>query len=124
MLTGDVKYKTIDKTETLQFYEEYTFTNNYDYDRLIKADDKGNFIVHLVGKNGEPIRNHQVNFKINHQLSDKRRLFNISNSFEADKEGKIYVNNVDNYKGIIINSKCFEFNQKYIPRKEITILEN
>ena len=59
-LSGEIQPKTRDEIETLRFSQNYIFNRRFEYDTLIKKNNNGNYIIHLLGKNGEPKINHQI----------------------------------------------------------------
>ena len=66
-LSGEIKPKTRDNTETLKFSKDYYFNRNFEFDTLIKKNSSGNYIAHLLGKNGEAKANHQVEVGLEHK---------------------------------------------------------
>ena len=123
-LSGEIKSKTRDSTETLRFSQNYLFTRRFEYDTLIKKNDNGNYIIHLLGKNGEPKIYHQVEVRLQHKYQ-----LNINNNqpilMESDSEGKIDLGKLTDVRNITIDKNTFEIEElpKYIYHP-VTILEN
>ena len=69
-LSGEIKPKTRDNIETLSFSKDYLFNRKFEYDTLIKKNNNGNYIIHLLGKNGEPKINHQIEFFLEHKYQN------------------------------------------------------
>jgi len=88
VLSGEIKSQTRDNIETLSFSQEYFFNRRFEYDALIKQNNNGNYIVHLLGENGEPKINHQVELNLEHK---QQGVINNGQSIlmESDFEGKI-----------------------------------
>ena len=125
-LSGEIKPKTRDNTETLKFSKNYNFNRNFEYDTLIKKDSNGNYIAHLLGKNGEAKANHQVDLDLEHKYEP-----NINNNgepilMESDKEGKIDLGNLNDVRNIRLDKYNFEIEQlpKFSYMHWMTILEN
>ena len=49
-LSGTIKPKTRDNIETLRFSQQYIFNRRFEYDTLIKKNNNGNYIIHLLVK--------------------------------------------------------------------------
>ena len=125
ILSGDIEYKTKDKKETLSFSKDYYFNHGKDYDMLIKKNDKGNYIFNLLGRNGEPKPNHQVNIKLTHSIQQEINKNNFI-LLESDKEGKIDLGKLTDINRCTIDSKLYSLEPlpKHVYLHEITILEN
>ena len=125
ILSGEIKPKTRDKTEILQFSQEYFFNRNFEFYTLIKKNNNGNYIVHLLGKNGEPKINHQIDLHLTHFLQDP---FNNNESIimESDFEGKIDLGKLKEVMDIKLNQDYFliEGKMKFSYMPSMTILEN
>ena len=124
-LSGEIKPKTKDNTETLRFFQDYLFNRRFEYDTLMKKNSNGNYIVHLLGKNGEPKINHQVELHLEHKYQN-----NINNNesilMESDFEGKIDLGKLNDITNIRLDKNSFEIEQlpKFTYMPFITILEN
>ena len=124
-LSGEIKPKTRDDVETLNISQELHFNRNFEYDKLIKQDINGNYILHFLGRNGEPKGNHQVELNINHKFQ-----FIINNDkyilLESDLEGKINLGKLDDVENFEIDKTSFEIEQfpKFTYMSSMTILEN
>ena len=124
-LSGEIKPKTRENTETLRFSQDYLFNRRFEYDVLMKKNSNGNYIVHLLGKNGEPKINHQVELHLEHKYQH-----NINNNesilMESDFEGKIDLGKLNDIRSIRLDRNTFEIEQlpKFTYMPSITILEN
>jgi len=122
VLSGEIKPKTRDAVEELSFNQEYRFNRRFEYDTLIKQNNNGNYIIHLLGKNGEPKINHQVELHIEHKQQP-----NINNILmESDFEGRIDLGKLNGVSNVSIDQNLFEIEQlpKYTYLPTMTILEN
>jgi len=122
VLSGEIKPKTRDAVEELSFNQEYHFNRRFEYDTLIKQNSNGNYIIHLLGKNGEPKINHQVELSLEHKQQN-----NINNILmESDYEGKIDLGKLHDVRNVNIDQNIFEIEQlpKYTYLPMMTILEN
>ena len=121
-LSGEIKYKTKDYTETLKYEEQYLFNRKYECDYLFKKDDNGNYIINILGRNGESKKKQQL--KIDLKDINQNEIKDIL--MESDSEGKINLGNLNNIKYVNYNGNNIEImeklNNSYID--EITILEN
>ena len=125
VLSGEIKPQTRDNIETLSFSQEYVFNRRFEYDTLIKQNNNGNYIVHLLGKNGEPKINHQVELNLEHK---QQGVINNGQSIlmESDFEGKIDLGKLNDVRNVRLDRNSFEIEQspKYIYLPMMTILEN
>ena len=121
-LSGEIKLKTRDKIQTLSISKNLNFNRKFEYDKLMKQDVNGNYILHLLGKNGEPKGNHQVELK----FKFKGKNYNNSILLESDLEGKINLGKLDEVKELEIDKSLFEIQQlpKFTYLPSMTILEN
>ena len=124
-LSGEIKPKTRDDVEALNISQELDFNRNFEYDKLIKQDINGNYILHFLGRNGEPKGNHQVELNINHKFQS---IINNNKSIllESDLEGKINLGKLDDVEEFEIDKTSFEIEQfpKFTYMSSMTILEN
>ena len=125
-LSGDIKYKTRDETENLKFSKRYDFTRNFEFDTLFKKNSNGNYICHLLGKNGEPKINHQIDLGLEHKYEP-----NINNNgeqilMESDYEGKIDLGKLTDVEYVSLDKNTFKIEQspKFTYLSSMTILEN
>ena len=124
ILSATINYKSISKEENLSFSKSYGFTRNYEYDTLIKKNDEGNFIIHFLGKNGEPKINHSISLNIKHSIQkslDKDNQILL----ESNSEGIINLGNLKDVNSIKIDKEKININQmtKHSYSNEMTILE-
>ena len=124
-LSGEIKPKTREGTETLRFSQSYLFNRRFEYDTLIKKNNNGNYIIHLLGKNGEPKINHQIELHLQHKYQDVVNN-NESILMESDFEGKIDLGKLNEIRNIRIDNNHFEIEQlpKFTYMPNMTILEN
>ena len=124
-LSGEIKPKTREGTETLRFSQSYLFNRRFEYDTLIKKNNNGNYIIHLLGKNGEPKINHQIELNLQHKYQDVVNN-NESILMESDFEGKIDLGKLNDIRNIRIDNNHFEIEQlpKFTYMPNMTILEN
>ena len=124
-LSGEIKPKTRDNVETLNISQELHFNRNFEYDKLMKQDIDGNYILHFLGRNGEPKGNHQVELNINHKFQS---IINKDKSIllESDLEGKINLGKLNDVEKLEIDKTSFEIEQfpKLTYMSSMTILEN
>ena len=125
ILSGKINYMSINKEENLSFSKTYEFTRDYEYDTLIKKNDEGNYLIHFLGKNGEPKINHSVNLNINHvfqkKLNDGKAIL-----LESDSEGVINLGNLKDVNSIKLDKQTvININQmpKHSYYEKMTILE-
>ena len=125
ILSGEIKLKTIDKIEILQFSQQYFFNRNFEFNTLIKKNNNGNYIVHLLGKNGEPKINHQIDLHIEYRYQESSNI-NEPIILESDFEGKIDLGKLDNVNNIKLNHNYFQIEGqlKFTYMSSMTILEN
>jgi hypothetical protein len=125
VLSGEIKPQSRDNIETLSFSQEYFFNRRFEYDTLIKQNNNGNYIIHLLGKNEEPKINHQVELNLMHKLQSS-----INNGqsilMESDFEGKIDLGKLNDVRNVRLDRNSFEIIQspKYIYLPMMIILEN
>ena len=88
----------------------------------MKQNENGNYIIHLLGKNGEPKKNHEVNVHLYHKYQGIIKPILM----ETDNEGKLDLGKLENIKNIEIENNMFhiEQNPKYVYKQTIIILEN
>ena len=124
-LSGEIKPKTRDMIETLKFSQNYLFNRNFEYDTLIKKNNDGNYLVYLLGKNGEPKINHQVELHLEHKYQNS-----LNNDepilMESDLEGRLDLGKLGNVRNVRLDKNLFEIEQlpKYTYMPLIKILEN
>ena len=101
IISGDIEYKSFTYKENLSFSNEYKFKRGGNYDILFKKNENDNYIVNILGRNGEPKTNHQINLKLYH----KYQSVNNGNSIllETDEEGKINLGKLKDIKNYTIN---------------------
>ena len=124
-LSGQIKPKTREDTETLRFSQNYLFNRRFEYDTLIKKNNNGNYIIHLLGKNGEPKINHQIELNLQHKYQNVVNN-NESILMESDFEGKIDLGKLNDIRSITLDRNSFEIEQlpKFTYMPNMTILEN
>ena len=124
-LSGEIRPKTRDEKETLKFSQNYIFNRRFEYDTLIKKNNNGNYIIYLLGKNGEPKINHQMEFRFEHKY---QTLVNNNQSvlMESDLEGRIDLGKLNDIRNIRLDKNSFEIEQlpKFSHMPMMTILEN
>ena len=124
IISGEIEFKSRTQKSILSFNKSYEFKRGGDYDILIKKNDKGNYIAHIVGRNGEPKKHHQINLELNHKYQE----VNNSNSIllETDSEGTINLGELKDIKDYKIDRKLYNLDNTckhvYFPR--MNILEN
>ena len=125
ILTGEIQYKTREHKDILSINNHYSFSHERDYDLLIKKNEKGNYIFNLLGRNGEPKPNHQINLKLNHKIQPE---VNKNNSIllESDAEGKIDLGKLTDINSFSIDSKSYLLEKlpKHTYLHNIIILED
>ena len=124
ILSADIDFKSKIYTKNLSFSEKYNFTRNYEYDSLIKKDDNDNYIIHFLGKNGEPKINNTIVLDIEHIL--QKSVNNDKEIFlETDNNGMINLGKLKDVKEIELNNDLIPIKpkEKYSYCKTITILE-
>ena len=124
ILSGEIQYKTKDKKEILSFSKRYDFSHEKDYSLLIKKNEKGNYIFHLLGRNGEPKINHQINLRLSHNIQQEINKNNFI-LLESDKEGKIDLGTLKDINTFSIDEKSYLLEKlpKHVYLPSITILE-
>ena len=122
-LSGEIKPKTRDKIEVLKFSQNYLFNRRFEYDTLIKKNNNGNYIIHLLGKNGEPKKNHQVELRLEHK---NQQINQDSILMETDLEGKLDLGTLTDVRNIQIDRNHIEIEQlpRYTYLHSMIILEN
>ena len=124
-LSAEIELKTSKRRSRVEFSKEYLFNRQFEYDTLIKKNDDGNYLFHLLGKNGEPKSNHQVELHLNHKyqgsINDKNAIL-----METDSEGRLDLGKLNNVEKIKLDKRNFEIEQlpKYTYMPSMTILEN
>ena len=125
ILSGKIENKSHDFKDTLFLKEQYYFIYPKDYDFLIKKNDKGNYIFHLLGKNGEPKPNYQIGLKLTHNYQ-KEINKNQPILLESDHEGIIDLGQLKDINSLEIDSKKYFLDKlpKHVYLPKIKILEN
>ena len=77
---------------------------------MIKQNNNGNYIIHLLGKNGEPKINHQVELHLEHKYQN---VINNDESIlmESDFEGRIDLGKLNNVRNVRLDRNLFEIEQ-------------
>ena len=109
-LKAKIRNKTLNEDNNLSFTKIFKFTRNYEFDTLIKKNDEGNYLIHYLGKNGEPKPNHSIGLKITHELQS-----NINNDnqilLETNSEGIIDLGKLKDVENINLNREIIKLNQ-------------
>ena len=110
ILSGKIRNKSLDKDENLSFEKVFEFNKNYEYDSLIKKSNEGNYLIYLLGKNGEPKINHSVDLYIKHLYQQK---INNGNQIllESNSEGIIDLGQLKDVEKINLDRQVIELNQ-------------
>ena len=106
ILSAEIKPKTKNDIKILKFNKCFDFTRKYEYDSLVKQDDSGNYILHLLGRNGEPKKKYEL--ELNLELFEdafENRNFEKSIILETSNEGTVDLGRLENIKKIEMNSK-------------------
>ena len=125
IISGDIEYKSIQRKENLSFTQEYNFIKAGEINFLLKKNDIGNYILNIVGRNGEAKPYHQINFKLKHKI--QKNLNNNRNILlSSNKDGKIDLSKLTDITQCSQDSIVFPLlalpKHSYI--KQIIILEN
>ena len=124
VLSAQIRNKTLDRDEDLSFSKKFKFTRNYEYDTLIKQNEEGNYLIHYLGKNGEPKINHSIGLNLEHafqtHVNNNNRIL-----LETNSEGSIDLGQLKDVKNIKLENENInlEQNPKYSYNKSINILE-
>ena len=124
VLSAQIRNKTLDRDEDLSFSKKFKFTRNYEYDTLIKQNEEGNYLIHYLGKNGEPKINHSIGLNLEHafqtHVNNNNRIL-----LETNSEGIIDLGKLKDVKNIKLENENInlEQNPKYSYNKSINILE-
>ena len=111
-LTAKIRNKSKDKDEDLFFNQKFQFTRNYEYDTLIKKNEEGEYLIHFLGKNGEPKINHSIGLKLNHSFQTK---INNDNQIllESNSEGIINLGKLKDIRDIKLDYEKININKSY-----------
>ena len=121
-VSGDIKPKTQDSIKTLKFSHNYLFNRRFEYDTLIKKNNNGNYLLYLLGKNGEPKKNHQIELGLEH----KKQMIQNTILMESDLEGKIDLGLLKDVNHIRLDKQMLFIEQipKHTYMHSMVILEN
>jgi len=123
-LKAKIRNKSLNEDNNLSFFKIFEFTRNYEYDTLIKKNDEGNYLIHYLGKNGEPKPNHSIGLKITHSLQSH---INNDNQIllETNSEGIIDLGKLKDVDSINLDEETINLGQipKYSYNYSIIILE-
>ena len=125
-LSGEIQPKTKDKIEELKIKKEFNFTRKFEYDIVLKQDTEGNYFAYIIGRNGEPKKNHEIEVTLKNIYSSYKYNKNKNILMETDSEGKIALGKLENISEVKIGKKTFGINsyEKFSYPPSITILEN
>ena len=124
-LIGEVEIKSRDEIKELSIEKEIYFGNN-DLNYLIKQNDKGNYIINIVGKSGNLLKKKYIDLICHHKylnsFSDKKI------KLRSDSKGEIKLALPD-IKSIKINKNNVYIidnnnNEKYSYEEDMYICEN
>ena len=124
-LIGEVEIKSRDEIEELSIKKEIYFGNN-DLNYLIKQNDKGNYIINIVGKSGNLLKKKYIDLICHHKYLDSFSDKKIK--LRSDSKGEIKLTLPD-IKSIQINKNNLFIldnnnEDKYSYEEEMFICEN
>ena len=111
ILSGEVNAKSLQDKVELSISHEYEIVRNDDANQMLKIIND-EYIVELLGKNGEPQKHSQVNVSLySHNL--RLRIYNDI-MLETDNEGKINLGKLKGFSSFSVNSTLYKTNSQEI----------
>ena len=120
-LSGEVKYKSRPDKLPLSISQYYIIKQCEESQKMIKIIN-GEYIVELLGKNGEPHKHMQVMVNLKHKCIESGRFSNLF--LETDNEGKVNLGTLKDFVSVTVNETTFEINKQDISYySEMTVIK-
>ena len=124
-LVGEVEIKSRDKINELSIEKNINF-GDYDLNYLIKQNDKGNYIINIVGKSGNLLKKKYIDLVLHHKYIDS--FSNKKIKLRSDSKGEIKLTLPDIISIEIGKNNPFIIDnndeEKYSYEEEMYICEN
>ena len=123
-LYAEIQPKTKKDIKALYVKKEFNFTRQFEYDIVLKQNTEGNYFAYIIGRNGEPKKNHEIEIQIKNIHSTS--FYEKKILMETDSEGKIDLGKLENISQVKIGKKTFKINSysRFSYNRKIKILEN